>query len=99
MSILYEIFKNVSQTTVNPDLSQVGETSKNLNLKKLNEVFINNSVLCMSHCVETDLGLAQRLAETNIIMDLLYLTRDGYNKDLQKNCGILIAKLVKQDER
>lgn len=32
-------------------------------------------------------------------MDLLFLARDGTNLHLKKNCGILIAKLVKNDER
>ena len=53
----------------------------------------------MSHCVENSDKLAQKLTSTNIMMDLLYLTRDGFNSEMQKNCGILISKLVKKDER
>ncbi|RNA00456.1 Tetratricopeptide repeat 12, partial [Brachionus plicatilis] len=94
LEFLYQIFKDVSQT---PDQPNTG--NKILNLKKLNEVAISNAVLCMSNCVESDDKLAERLLKTDIIMDLLYLTRDGYNIDLQKNCGILIAKLAKKDQR
>lgn len=88
----------MSQTTVDQDPTQ-SDKNKHLNLKKLNETLISNCVLCMSHCVETDQKLAKRLAETNIVMDLLYLTRDGFNVDMQKNCGILLAKMAKQDEK
>ncbi|CAF0754743.1 unnamed protein product [Brachionus calyciflorus] len=94
LSCLYEIFKDVSQSSAGESVN-----SKNLNLKKLNETVISNSVLCMSYCVESDDKLAQLLIKTNIMMDLLYLTRDGFNAEMQKNCGILIAKLAKKDER
>ena len=53
----------------------------------------------MSHCVENDRKLASRLADTNIVMDLLYLARDGARQEMQKNCGILISKLVKNDAK
>lgn len=91
---MYQIFKGVSETS-----DQNISRNKNLNLKKLDETLISNTVLCMSNCVESDDHLVQSLLKTNIVMDLLYLTRDGYNNDLQKNCGILIAKLAKKDKR
>lgn len=72
---------------------------KSVNLKKLNETVINNSVLCISNCVERDVKVAQVMVKSNIIMDLLYLARDGLNQEMRKNCGILIAKLVKKDDR
>ena len=90
LSFLYKLFENVSQSTV--------ETEK-VNLKKLNEVAINNAMICMSNCVESSQTLANKLCDCNIMMDLLYLARDGRNVEMQKNCGILIAKLCKQQEK
>lgn len=90
LSFLYDLYKDVSQ--------DYAEDSK-INLKNLNESLLNNAILCMSHCVETSANVAQSLAETNVVMDLVYLARDGRNKELQKNCGILIAKLCKQDNK
>lgn len=95
LEFLYEIFKNVSETSD----QKISNNNRNLNLKKLDEKLISNAVLCMSNCVESDDHLVHNLLKTNIIMDLLYLTRDGYNANLQKNCGILIAKLAKKDQR
>ena len=67
------------------------------------EKLLNNIVVCITNCVENDHSksneLAIELTETNIIMDLLYLTRDGFNIDMRKNCGRLIAHLTKKDER
>lgn len=91
---MYQIFKDVSQTP-----AQENSLNKNFNIKKLNEPVISNAILCINNCVESSDDLVQQLLKTNIIMDLLYLTRDGYNPDLQKNCGILIAKLAKKDHR
>lgn len=94
---LYKLFENVSKET--------NDTAKSnhLNFKKFNETQINNSAMCMSNCVNTpsekSTRLAQLLAKTNIIMDLLYLARDGQNASMKKNCGILMAKLCKADER
>ncbi len=91
---MYLLFENVSQTT---------ENNSNINLKKLNETQINNATLCISNCIDvtskTSDKLALNLSNTNIIMDLLYMTRDGRNSDMQKNCGILIAKLCKKNEK
>ena len=84
------MFENVSKTSDNVE---------KINLKKFNEALINNSAICLSNCVETSKKLAENLAEYNIIMDLLYLTRDGLNIEMRKNCGILIAKLCKQEEK
>ena len=95
LSFLYDLFKDVSQNSAENCL----ENNKKLNLKKLNETVINNSVLCMSHCVESCDKLAKKLLSTNIIMDLLYLTRDGFNPEMQKNCGVLISRLAKKDEK
>lgn len=97
--LLYQLFENVSKETgANTNGT---EQRSNVNLKKFNEAQINNAVLCMNNCVSQCPArkLATRLAPTDIIMDLLYLTRDGLNKDMQKNCGILIAKLCKSDDK
>lgn len=97
MKFLYETFKDVSQTHDEPKVENKPNT---VNLKKLNESVINNAILCMSKCAENEApDLAKRLTNTNIMMDLLYLARDGHNAEMRKNCGILIAKLVKHDER
>ena len=97
LDFLYKTFQNVSQTTDSSDCKN------HMNFKKFNETQINNAILCMSNCVDVagakSKKLAQQLAQTNIIMDLLYLTRDGHKMDMQKNCGILIAKLCKTDEK
>ena len=53
----------------------------------------------MTHCVDENQIVAKLLTKTNIVMDLLYLTRDMIKKDAQKNCGILLAKLAKNDEK
>jgi hypothetical protein len=53
----------------------------------------------MSHLIDFDKSIADYFTQTNIIMDLLYLTRDLYKNDAQKNCAILIAKLVKQNKK
>ena len=90
LSFLYGLFKDVSQ--------DYAEDSK-INIKNLNESLLNNAILCMNNCVETSAAVAHSLTEVNIIMDLVYLARDGRNKELQKNCGILIAKLCKQDNK
>ena len=74
------------------------ESAANKKLKE-NEVLINNAILCMTHCIDEDETISKQLAKTNIIMDLLYLTRDLNRKDAQKNCGILLAKLSKYDEK
>jgi len=89
-SLLYELFKGVSQS--------VSENGK-VNLKKLNETRINNGVLVMSNCVSASEKFSESLSKTDIMMDLLYLARDGLNKEMQKNCGILIARLCKTCER
>jgi hypothetical protein len=100
LNFLYNLFKDVSQIEPTSVEGQKNKTNGIVNLKKLNETVINNSVLCMTNCAESSDGkLSAALASTNIIMDLLYLTRDGYNAAMQKNCGILISKLVKKDER
>lgn len=88
------MFKDVHEST-----SGQLENTK-VNIKKLNEPLLNNCILCMSHCVDSDDGvLATNLTQTNIIMDLLYLARDGFNREMQKNSGILISKLVKKNEK
>ncbi len=99
LNFLYMLFKDVSQSS--SETANEKENGSKVNMKKLNETIINNAVLCMSNCVEnaSDVKLAAKLTSTNIIMDLLYLTRDGYNPAMQKNCGILISKLVKKDEK
>lgn len=91
---MHAIFQDISQKPIKET-----ESSTNINLKKMNESVINNSVLCLTCCVEKSPSLGANLTETNIIMDLLYLARDGLNLDLRKNCGILIAKLVKKDNK
>jgi hypothetical protein len=54
----------------------------------------------MTNCIDhNEDNFASELVKTNIIMDLLYLARDGVNKYMQKNCGILISRLVKKDEK
>lgn len=70
-----------------------------VNLKKLNESLINNSVLGIINCIDCDEGerVCIELTKTNIVMDLIYLARDGLKKDLQKNCGILLAKMSKKN--
>lgn len=97
---MHQFFENVSKEEAKADVNGK-EQKSNVNLKKFNEAQINNAVLCMNNCVSQcpSQKLATRLAPTNIIMDLLYLTRDGLNKDMQKNCGILIAKLCKSDDK
>ena len=97
-SFLYNLFMDISETKNGVGKSQ----AKNVNLKKFNETQINNAALTMSNCVNNSsqgaLNLSKKLADGNIMMDLLYLTRDGQSKDMQKNCGILIAKLCKSDQ-
>ena len=70
---------------------------------KENESIVNNSILCISNCLEQERenenSLAKTLAESNIIMDLLYLIGNGTNIEMRKNAGILVAKLAKKDER
>jgi hypothetical protein len=97
LTFLYKFFQNISQI----EESKEKETNS-INLKKLNEKLINNCILCITNCVnDQDEGekLAKRLTDTNIIMDLLYLTRDGFNMEMRKTCGGLIARLTKKDER
>lgn len=91
MESLYGLFKDVSQKPI--------DTTTTTNLKKLPESLINNSILCMSQCVERNVSLGELLTKTNIVMDLLFLARDGFNLEMRKSCGILIAKLVKSDNR
>ncbi len=90
VGLLYRLFEGVSQS-----VSDGG----GVNLKRLNEKRINNGVLVMSNCVGASSGFGEELIESNIVMDLLYLARDGLNKEMQKNCGILIARLCKSNER
>jgi hypothetical protein len=91
----------VSKETAGDAIKTGSGERANVNLKKFNEAQINNAVLCMNNCVSQcpSEKMATLLARTDIIMDLLYLTRDGLNKDMQKNCGIMIAKLCKADEK
>jgi hypothetical protein len=102
---LYKIFENVSQTENSHSNQVIKEERdpKNLvNLKKFNEKLVNNCVVCMSNCVDDPLlgkNIASNLTDSNIIMDLLYLCRDGFNLEMRKNCGGLIARLTRQDER
>jgi len=84
-------FENISKT--------YNENNKHINLKRFNEASINNSVLCITKCLEIDLTLSDRLISTDIIMDLLYLARDGQNIEMRKSCGILLAKLAKTNEK
>ena len=95
---LYKYFENISQIDENQD------RNKNVvfNLKRFDEKLINNCILCISNCVDDENEgekLAKRLTKTNIIMDLLYLTRDGFNFEMRKNCGGLIARLTRKDEK
>jgi hypothetical protein len=53
----------------------------------------------MTHCLDEKQSISKLLTNTNIVMDLLYLTRDIRKKEAQKNCGILLAKLSKYDEK
>ena len=53
----------------------------------------------MTHCIDERPSISKLLTNTNIVMDLLYLARDMRKKDGQKNCGILLAKLSKYDEK
>ena len=88
---MYGLFKGVSQS--------VSEDGK-VNLKKLNERRINNAVLVLSNCVSaSSVRFGEALIGSDVVMDLLYLARDGLNKDMQKNCGILLARLCKMSER
>ena len=95
LGFLHMIFENVSKDVSTDESSKV-------NLKKLNESLINNSVLCIINCIESD-GEGDKvcveLTKTNIVMDLIYLARDGLRKDLQKNCGILLAKMSKKNNK
>lgn len=88
MDFLYNLFKDCSNNQ--------SESNKKF---RENEILINNCCLCLSHLVEHDKSIADYFTKTNIIMDLLYLTRDLYKNEAQKNCAILIAKLVKQNEK
>lgn len=88
MEFLYDLFKDCSN--INSEL--------NKNFKE-NEVLINNTILCMTHCVDENDLVAVKLTKTNIVMDLLYLTRDMNKKEAQKTCAILLAKLAKKDEK
>jgi hypothetical protein len=53
----------------------------------------------MSNCVDKDKNVADELTKTNIVADLLYMTRDLNTKEAQKSCGILLAKLTRQNEK
>jgi len=84
-------FENISKT--------YNENNKHINLKRFNEASINNSILCITNCLESDSTLSDRLISTDIIMDLLYLARDGHSTEMRKTCGILLAKLAKSNEK
>jgi hypothetical protein len=53
----------------------------------------------MTNCVDEDKNIACEITNTNIVMDLLYLTRDLNKKEAQKSCAILLAKLTRQNEK
>ena len=96
---LYKFFENISQINENEPKN---DENCVINLKKFNEKLINNCILCITNCVDDKNEgemLAKRLTKTNIIMDLLYLTRDGLNIEMRKTCGGLIARLTQKDER
>ena len=50
-------------------------------------------------CVTSSRELSAKMADSNIIMELLVLARDGRKSTAQHNCAILIAKLCQTDAR
>jgi hypothetical protein len=101
LEFLYDLFKDISSIEKTNNLFKKAEIPQNstINMKKFNETLINNVTLSITFCFNTDNGLADRMASTNIIMDLLYLTRDGHGDSMRKNCAILIAKLAKNSKK
>ena len=67
-------------------------------LKHEDEQVLGNASLCLSHCATLP-KVSAALAKTNVIMDLLVLTRDGNNTSVRHNCAILIAKLTQGHPR
>ena len=68
-------------------------------LKHSDEVVVGNAALSLGHCVTSSRELSAKMADSNIIMELLVLARDGRKSTAQHNCAILIAKLCQTDAR
>ena len=68
-------------------------------LKHADEMIVGNAALALGHCVTSSKDLSSKMADSNVVMELLVLARDGRKTTAQHNCAILIAKLCQTDSR
>lgn len=67
-------------------------------IKSPDEQTVGNAALCLTHCLEVP-KVGAALTKTDLIGDLLTQAGNGKNELKRLNCGRLIARLAKADQR
>ncbi|XP_074660725.1 tetratricopeptide repeat protein 12-like [Tubulanus polymorphus] len=98
MKVITVFSQQISQCSLDIADNKDGLNSVVELLNHDNEHIVGNAALCLSNCCSVT-KVCSRLAKTNIIQNLLVIVRDGRMKDVQKNAGILVAKLTQGDPR